>query len=162
MYHALQPRSAPTPESGDLQVPPPSPQEPATYWTRESWRTWLSTACCATVQLEHMHELLQTIHAHLYDEAIGQLGRCTSPNLYCCNFCLKCHDPETRGINPANADHRHLPDVPTIFTNRDCPAPDEEITGMEAGHGESDCQASSEALALPRPSLKRFKIASCE
>ena len=92
LYHALQPRSQAPSVSVDTQIPAPSLHEPATFWTRESWRTWLSTTCCVchiNVELDQLHQHLQQVHAHMYEEALGHLDRCTSPNLFCCNFCLK-------------------------------------------------------------------------
>ena len=95
LYHALQPRSVAPSVSADLQVSAPSTSEPTTFWTRESWRTWLSTTCSVCqikVELDQLHQHLQQAHAHMYAEALGQLERCTSPDLFCCNFCLKAEE----------------------------------------------------------------------
>ena len=111
LYHALQPRSQAPQVSPGMQIPAPSPQEPATFWTRESWRTWLSTTCCVchiNVQLDQMHQHLQQVHAHLYEKAIGLLDRCTSPNLCCCNFCLKSEEIVDCPVALNLAYHVHL------------------------------------------------------
>ena len=242
LYHALQPRSVAPSVSADMQVSAPSTSEPTTFWTRESWRTWLSTTCsvCQTkVELEQLHQHLQQVHAHTYAEALGQLERCTSPNLFCCNFCLKSEeivdcpvalnlayhillhaddriwsgrtdgsdrghlrlnasggrkaagsqenqradgkptrdirslllgahrpssaapdDPDTSsgGLHPVPSDHRHVPDVLAVCTVGHRPAVDEEITGMEAIHGEpngqtglEECAISNHRATTPRP-----------
>ena len=91
LYRAPQPRPSAMPPLDDPQVSAPSPAEPATFWTRETC-SWLSNTCSVchiSLSLEQMHEHLQTHHAQDYDEAMAPMEHCTSPNLFCCNFCLR-------------------------------------------------------------------------